>query len=151
MVIETPANFGIAVYAAVVATVAVIWNIIKARRRVIIKMKHAYKIYEGVKEVEYQIAVDVINKGEQDIKLVNLGFELPDKRILLPNQEFLGLPRRVGTGDSTTFLLESEHIKNIKEKEKECGANIKFVYVTDSIDNRFRAEVPKSIKRAICR
>ena len=57
----------------------------------------------------------------------------------------------VAAGMGADVVLLDINVERLHHLQEVLPANIKFVYVTDSIDNRFRAKVPKSIKGAIRR
>jgi len=67
---------GAGIYGSIVATCALMWNIIRERRNVIVRIKYA-KALCGSTEA---LAIETINKGRYPINVKEIGLMLSDEK-----------------------------------------------------------------------
>jgi hypothetical protein len=105
---------GVGSYAALVATTALIWNIIRAKPKVNLKVRHGVKdrkkTNNGTLTYRETLEVTVVNNGKRPIEINQLGFKpYRGGSWLFPGFERLGFPLQGGT--SHTFVLDIEGLK----------------------------------------
>ncbi|MFH0768128.1 MAG: hypothetical protein V1932_00990 [Chloroflexota bacterium] len=83
----------VAIYAAIIGTLVFVWNLLRARRRIIIKA------WSGVKED--QIFITVINKSGARIRISDIGFSCRSGNMF-------GIPSDARTFDGKGWQKENE-------------------------------------------
>jgi len=72
------------IYASIVATTALIWNILRERRKVKVNIRYGYGV--GGLEGQQILAIEVVNNGPQPINIQEVGFIISTKQKLInPN------------------------------------------------------------------
>ena len=142
-------NTVIASIGAFAGIFALVWNILRDKIGGKIGLYHAITIYDDKEYTEKSACVEFINKGKQNIKLTDIGFQsaLGVKGSLIKilkldkigfqspgvykgflNAEEFGLPKWVVPNDSVRFVFAQQHIANLKEKQKNLTDKLKYIY-----------------------
>ncbi|MGD1119319.1 MAG: hypothetical protein ABR886_07515 [Dehalococcoidales bacterium] len=131
---------GVGIYAGATATATLIWNILRERRNVIVRIRHAFEIGLGTKTE--LLAVEIINNGRRPINIQENGFYLPNKaKLINPNaQHNLGWLR---DGDGTTYYIPKQEIDEMVKHAKENGNKIAAVYIRDSTNRHYSCRISK--------
>ena len=133
-------TLGVGSYAAVVATSALVWNIIRERRNVTIKVRYAYGI--GYLKDSEMVAIEVINNGRHPINIQEVGFWLSDGRKLInpSSQHNLGWLK---DGDGTSCYIPKQEIDDMVKGAKNDGLRIVAAYIRDSTSRYYRGKISK--------
>ena len=105
---------GVGGYAAVVATSALVWNILRERHNVTVKIRYARSF--GLPTTDRNmVAIEVINNGRHPINIQEIGFLLADKTKLvnLKTQQKLGWLK---DGDGTTYYIPKQEIEEMAKE-----------------------------------
>ncbi len=150
-------TLGIGSYAAIVATTALIWNILRERRKVKVKVNYAL----GVRSLDGRemiltgfdslngremILIKVINKGLRDINIQEYGFFCSDKKTHLidPTTIHSG---RVKSGDSMSYYIPIQTVKDmVRDAKEKKGLSIIGAYVRDTTSIYYKARINKKTK-----
>lgn len=146
MTAENWKDIGVAVITAAPGIAALIWNILRARTKVKIRLLHRYHVGGNY---QHTAAVKIINEGGQKVKLVQIGFRGSDKRtagLLFPDE--FGLPVWVQPKDHAILAFTQEHIENFR-KNRKAKEKLKYVFVADATGNSYRARLSKDIKKLL--
>ena len=139
-------TLGIGSYAAIVASIALIWNIRRERHTVIVRPRFGLTTggYLGDNTVEFFV-IEVINKGVRPIKLEEAGFIMSDNHKLAISPHILQLDW-LRNGDGKSFRLGDNDAKDAKELAKKRSARITHIYVRDSTNTYYKGKVSKGMK-----
>ena len=134
---------GVGSYAAVVASAALIWNILRERHNVIVKVMYAFGM--GILGGEEMVAVEIINNGRRPINIKEIGFFLSNgMRLINPYaQQNLGWLK---DGDGTSYFVPRQEIDKVREQAKEQNAIIVAAYVRDSTNTYYKGKIRKDAK-----
>lgn len=135
---------GVGGYAAIVATAALIWNILRERRKIKVKIKYALGF--GVLSGQEMVAIEVVNNGVRDINIQEHGFLCSDKktRLINPFDEHSG---RVISGDSKSYYIPIGEVRNmVREAKLKGGLKIIGAYVRDGTGTYYKAGIQKKLK-----
>lgn len=149
---------GVGSYAALVATSALIWNIVRDKSKVALKVgRRAEDIHRNKGSYKYKeiLEVTVINNGKKPIVITKLGFK-PHQGGSWMFPGFKEPKTPLQYGDSYTFQLDidefKEHLtpKHREEFEtvfrKDFQRMFKYVWLEDANENVYKAKIPKLIK-----
>lgn len=132
---------GVGGYAAVVATSALVWNILRERHNVTVKIRYARSF--GLPTTDRNmVAIEVINNGRHPINIQEIGFLLADKTKLvnLKTQQKLGWLK---DGDGTTYYIPKQEIEEMVKGVKEHGERIVAAYIRDSTSRYYKGKISK--------
>ena len=131
---------GVGGYAAIVATAALIWNILRERRKVKIKVMYAMGV--GSLEGSEMISIEVINKGPHDIRVEEYGFMLADKKTRLVNLS-TSHSGYVKSRDSVSFYIPLQEVKDMVAEAQKKGLQVTYGYARDSTGNCYKGKNKK--------
>ena len=137
----------VAIYAGLVATGALIWNIIRDKPRVIVKVGPELRGSED----SYNFPVHVINKTQRPVNIRAIGLVLSDG----PNYNFdpasHNLPILLPGDDRYTTWLEIKQLKEIRGKLSGFSKRgiIKFIFVEDATGKAYKGRIPWYAKKMI--
>ena len=134
-------TLGVGIYASIVATAALVWNILKERHNVIVRVRYAREI--GGLSDSQMLAIDIINNGHKPINIQEIGFLLADKTRLanLRAQHNLGWLK---DGDGTSFYIPKQEIEGTVKATKEHGDRIIAAYIRDSTSRYYKGKISKN-------
>ena len=78
----------------------IIWDIKRSQPNIKIAVKNAYRLFEDDTPTQHFISVDVINGGQQRIKIRNFGFVHSDRKTGILDPTEFSLPKYVEPKDS---------------------------------------------------
>jgi len=132
---------GAGIYGSIVATCALIWNIIREKRKIVVRIRYAFS--PGLFSGSEMLAIEVINKGRYPINIQEIGFFLSDGNKLMSPlwQHGLGWLR---DGDGTSYYIPKQDIDDIVRQAKELKQKITTAYVRDSMSEYHRGKINKS-------
>lgn len=138
----------VAMYGAIAATVAVIWNGIAVYRdRTSIKVKVAYMLTDVFKfEPTWYISITAMNKGRRPVTLNGAGLRLSNGINLTYIPQAGELPRRLNEGEKYDAFLEKAQLKE-DIKKLEPNVVIKFAWVRDETDRLYKSKFPKKMEK----
>jgi len=139
----TPSDWitlGVGIYAGITATIAIVWNILRERHNVTIKVRYAYGV--GYLSGSQMLAIDIINNGLRPINIQEIGFLLPDKTKLINPTAQMNLGW-LKDGDGTTFYIQKQEIEEMVKGVKEHGERIIAAYVRDSTSRYYKGKISK--------
>lgn len=128
---------GVGGYAAIVATAALIWNILRERRKVKIKVMYAMGV--GSLEGSEMISIEVINKGPHDIKIEEYGFLCSDNKTRLIDPR-VSHSAQVKSRDSISYYIPLQEVKDMVVEAQKSGLKITSAYARDSIGNYYNGK-----------
>ena len=116
MVLDTPTKItlGIALYGAILSTIALIWNIynkLQDKPKIKVTAKFGFLDFGG-KLSETKLIVTAINKGKGSVYLSSMGLRSGEEDLL--NLHTHGLPHELKGGHSHSEWFEAEKLKNRK-------------------------------------
>ncbi len=131
---------GVGSYAAVVATAVLIWNILRERRNVIVRVKYAYGV--GYLSGGESVAIEIINKGHRPINIEEVGFLLSNgyKLINPMAQHNLGWLK---DGDGISYYVPRQEIEEMSKEAKKQGERVVAAYVRDSTNTYYKGKIHK--------
>ena len=141
----------IAIYAAVVATIAIGWRIYEWFRQgpqIKVKVGFLHKInVPGIDSREIFIGVTAMNKGNYPTTICTAGLKVSNNRDLqhMDSITLRQLPFRLNPGESVQVDYEPEKIKAALTKEGE-GTYIKFPWFRDQADRLYKGKLTKAIR-----
>ncbi|MDD5312715.1 MAG: hypothetical protein PHO26_06755 [Dehalococcoidia bacterium] len=127
----------IGIYAAIVSTIALGWNILRERRNVVIKVSRAIGV--GSLQGQEVAGIEIINNGRRPINIQEVGFLLSNKKkfIDMYNQD-IGL---VNEGDGKTYYIDRTIIDDMRQEAKKINVKIVAAYVRDSTNNYYKCKM----------
>jgi len=132
---------GVGGYAAIVATVAIVWNILRERHNITVRVRYAYGM--GIFNVEEMVAIEVINNGQRPINIQEVGFYLSDgRRLINPRgQHNLGWLK---DGDGISHYIPKQEILEMVKDVKENGLKVVAAYIRDSTSRYYKGKISKN-------
>ena len=131
---------GVGGYAALVATAALVWNIVREKRNVTVRVRYAFGV--GYLEGEEKVAIEIVNNGRHPINIQEIGFRLSGGTKLF-NPTTPGSLGWLKDGDGTSHYIPRQEIEDMSRKAKERGKRIVAAYVRDSTGKHYRGKVSK--------
>ena len=129
------------IYASIVATIALVWNIVRERRNVTVRVNYAFGVgfYSGSESV----AIEIINNGRHPINIEEIGFLLSNGiKLINPSaQHNLGWLR---DGDGTSYYIPRQDIEEMVKEARKRGERITHAYVRDSTSRYHEGKISKS-------
>ena len=136
-------TLGIGSYAATVATAVLIWNILRERRKVTVRVRYAYGF--GFLNGKESIAIEVINKGLRKINIQEFGFLCSNGTRLIDLSAKHNL--EVESGDSKSYYIAMQEIKDmVREAKEKSGLRITGAYVRDATGIYYKAGINRKLK-----
>ena len=136
--IKSNANLVIAIYGAVLATIAIGWNIynnLQDRAKIKVETKFGFMVGDNSKK--HLLFVNVMNFGKRPITLSSMGLRAEDGGNLL-NLKTISLPYELGEGKSHPEWFDIEVLK---------GRNWKFAWYKDETGKLYKSKsIDKMIK-----
>ena len=131
---------GVGSYAAIVATTALVWNILRERRDVTVSIKYAYGV--GFLEGNQMVSIEGINNGHRPINIQEVGFMLANKtKLVNPTaQHNYGWLK---DGDGTSLYIPKQDVDDINKAAKEEKARIVTAYVRDSTSRYYKCKISR--------
>ncbi len=131
---------GVGIYAGATATVALVWNILRERHNVIVKVRYAMGV--GAFSGSEMVVVEIINNGNRPINIQELGFWTSDGNKLINHrrQQDLGWLK---DGDGTSSYIPRQEIEEMVQQAKEHGVRITSAYVRDSTSRYYKGKISK--------
>jgi hypothetical protein len=135
----------IAIYGAVLATITLVWGIIKEYKdKPNIKVRYHTGFIAGLGDkTEPIFSINLANNGKRKIIISSLGFYITKDKIMhfLPHNMILSskLPLEINPYDSQDIYLNIEHIHNAIEKNGEP----KYIWVKDKLGKEYRGSTKK--------
>ena len=154
---------------ATTGIIALVWNIIRDKRGGRVGLYHAL-ISSDKGLYENTASVTFINKGKQNIKLEEIGFQSAlgvkgsfIKRLKLDkigfqspgvtkgflHAEEFGLPKWIVPNDSYSLVFTLRHIENLRKMQKNLSNKLKYIYVRDATDKYYYIKITSSIRETI--
>lgn len=124
--IENWGSYLVGGYAAVIATIALLWNIFRERRKVIVKFSFGFGV--GAFSGSKLAIIDVINYGHYDINVQEVGFYRSDKMKIIDPQANHILRWVKGHGDNQAYYFVQQFVNEMIEDTREKGLKITHVY-----------------------
>lgn len=133
-------TLGVGSYAAIVATGALVWNVLRERRKVTVRVRYAFGVGTFIKSE--MIAIEIINNGRHPINIQEIGFLLSNgMKLINPSaQHNLGWLK---DGDGTSYYVPRQEIEKMREQAKEQDARIVATYVRDSTSTYYEGKIRK--------
>ncbi|MFH1169760.1 MAG: hypothetical protein V1691_03590 [Chloroflexota bacterium] len=127
-------------YGSVVATVALVWNILGARRNVTVRVRYARGF--GFLSGSEAAAIEVINKGHRPIHIEEVGFFLSNGLKLIPHnlQNDLGWLK---DGDGKSYYVPRQELDEMRQQAQKKGVTIVAAYVRDSTSTYYKGKIRK--------
>jgi len=127
-------------YAAIVATAALVWNILRERHNVIVRVSPAFGV--GRFEGSEMVAIEIINKGHRPINIEEVGFFLSngDKLINPMAEHNLGWLK---DGDGMSYYVPKQEIEEMGKDVKKQGFRVVAAYVRDSTSTTYKGKIRK--------
>lgn len=147
-------NGSIAIYAAVVATIALGWRIYEwFRQRPRIKVKVMVLQKSGVPSVDFSkkfISVTAMNSGHYPTTISIAGLRMSNERDLqhMPSVMSRQLPYRLDVGESVQVEYDPEDLKKALRREGE-GIYIEFAWFRDQADRLYKGKLTKPIRNIL--
>ena len=128
-------------YGAIVATIALVWNILRERHNVTVRVRYAHGV--GVFSGGEMVAIEVINNGHHPINIQEIGFWLSDGRKLInPSAKHnLGWLK---DGDGTSCYIPKQEVVEMVKGAKEHGLRVVAAYVRDSTSRYYKGKISKN-------
>ncbi len=127
---------GVGVCAAIVATVALVWNVRRERRKVVVRVGYA----NGMRDSGW-LAIEVTNYGTR-VNIQEIGFVLSNgDTVSSPSEQpsFGWLER----DDSRVFIVRKQTVHDMNKEAREHGQRIVAAYVRDSTSRYYPGKVGK--------
>ena len=126
------------IYASIVATCALVWNIIKEKHNVTVRVKYACGT--GMLVGREMVSIEIINNGRHPINIQEVGFVCSDrKRLIDPeDQNNLGWLK---DGDGISFFIAKPKIDEMVRVAKEHKLKIIGAYVRDSTSRYYDGKI----------
>ena len=133
---------GVGGYAALVATAALTWNIIRETARI----KISVGAIDMTDEDNPSFAVHIINRRHRQVNIGAIGLIFADGVRFGLDKAHLNIPGEIPGEDRCTFYLD---IKKMKQTIKKLGGTAEFAYVEEATGRLYKTRIPKVIKRMI--
>jgi hypothetical protein len=133
---------GVGGYAALVATAALTWNIIRETARIEISVG----AIDMTDEDNPSFAVHIINRRHRQVNFGAIGLIFVDGVRFGLDKAHLNIPGEIPGEDRCTFYLD---IKKMKQTIKKLGRTAKFAYVEEATGRLYKTRIPKVIRRMI--
>ena len=132
---------GVGIYAGAAATTALVWNILRERHNIIVRVRYAYGT--GYFSGGEMVAIEVINNGRRPINIQEVGFVLSDGRKMINprSQHNLGWLK---DGDGTSHYIPKQEIEEMVKGAKEHSLSIIAAYVRDSTSRYYKGKISKN-------
>ncbi len=127
---------GVGSYAAIVASAALIWNIVRELRRIVIQVEYMSWLDNG----KTMFVVYIINKTRRVVNIKNVGFIFSDGLRFNLDTSSLKIPELIPGEDSCTFYLK---IDDVKVPAKAFNKTFKFLCVEDGTGRLHKKRIPK--------
>lgn len=147
----------VAIYAAIVATIALAWRIYTwlHERRPRIKVDVSFAWFPNIPGIDSNtrfISIIAMNTGRQPTTISRGGYRTtaklkPDLQII-PILELNTLPHRLSEGESCHISYEEDRLKQALY-ETGAGVTIKFAWVNDQANRLYTKRLPKNIRLAL--
>jgi hypothetical protein len=142
-------SFIIGGYAAIVATTALVWNILKERSKIRLKVidfgEFESETDTGELKTEEKLRLSIINASYKPVTIKKVGFhygsdnedwyELDD-----PVCKRLNLRKGLSAGDSQIWAIPMEYIKERAKSEA-----VEYIFVEDGRYKRYKMRIPKYV------
>ncbi|MDH5696879.1 MAG: hypothetical protein OEZ00_09845 [Dehalococcoidia bacterium] len=128
----------VAIYAAVVATSALVWNIWRERRAIKVKLQFNWQPRDPDYETGeiVQIGFLVVNDGRYPVYIERVGVISSDGDTYSYHHSVFKVDRCVKPGVSSTFWMDVEAIKNNLK-----GKTIKYGFVEDATMKKYKKRI----------
>ena len=128
----------LAVWGAVLATVALIWNILRDRKdKAVVEVSGAYGFTVGIQPSLDTFSVDAVNLGRRPVQIVEVAYETdqmpPGTRAILNTS-----PRLV-KGHIPAMLREGEALSLIIARDSLPSGRLRALYVKDVAGRKWKA------------
>lgn len=133
---------GVGGYAALVATVALAWNIIREIGRIEISVG----AIDMTDEDNPSFAVHIINRRHRQVNIGSIGLIFTNGVQFGLDKADLNIPGEIPGEDRCTFYLD---IKEIKETIKKLEGSAEFAYVEEATGRLYKTRIPRVIRRMI--
>lgn len=136
------------IYAAIIATSALVWNILRERRKVKVKLEFNFLATDPSGETGemVQVGFTVINDSRYPTYVERVGFVFSDGFEYGYHHSTFKVDRCVGPAMSTTVWVDTESIKSNSE-----GRIVKFGFVQDATLKTYKKTMPKWVAKAMIR
>ncbi len=130
---------GVGVYASLVATTALIWNIVREKRKLVVRIGALWEDME-------MFDVTITNKSQRGININNVGFILSGGvRYNLVIHE-LKIPKQITGEDSCTIYVKIAQVKGVL---KALNQRIRLFCVEDGTGKLYKTRIPKLIMKLL--
>jgi hypothetical protein len=131
---------GVGIYAGVTATATLVWNILRERHNIVVRVKYAYGV--GFIGGEEMIAIEVVNNGRRPINIQEVGFIASDGRKLInpKRQHNLGWLK---DRDGVSVYIPRQEIQDMVKEAREHNISVKAAYVRDSTSRYYKGKISK--------
>jgi len=135
-----------AIYAVIIATSALVWNILREWRKVKVKLEFNLLPTDQSGETGeiIQVGFTVINDSRYPAYVERVGFAFSDGFEYGYDHSTFKVDRCVRPGMSTTVWVDTKSIKSHSE-----GRIIRFGFVQDATFKTYRKTIPKWVAKAI--
>lgn len=135
----------VAGYAAIVATIALFWNINKEKSSLELRVDgwgEQDRFIDGETISEYQIEIAIINSSYKEAVIKRIGFDYGRMGAYCdlgtPTGKEIGLKEVMSPGDRQIWTVSAQKlVRN--------GLSLKYLYVEDGRYKRYKARIPKHI------
>lgn len=147
----------VAIYAAIVATVALGWRIyewLKRRPNIKVKVMFLYKIdTPGIDPKKEFISATAMNCSLYPTTINVAGLRTSKKgfsdlqHVDAVNSGYL--PRRLNQGESLHVVYDPDEIKKALQNNSGGFYNVKYAFFRDQADREYNGRIPKEIKKIL--
>ena len=117
-----------------------VWAIIQARRRVVVRVR---RHVDPDEVTERGFHVKIINKGRRPVEFMTFGIILSKGIITYFDVPSVELPKQLRRKDSFTFYIDAEWLQRILVAQFRKGS--KSFLIKDSMGIHYKIKIPESI------
>ncbi len=134
-------TLGVGIFASAVAIAALVWNIIRERHNITVRVRYAYG--SGSLGGGEMVAIEIINNGHRPIHIQEIGFWLSDgSKLINPGgqHDLVWLK----DGDGTSWYIPKQEVVEMVKGAKEHGLRVVAAYVRDSTSRYCKGKISKN-------
>jgi hypothetical protein len=124
-------------YGAIIATITIIWNILRERRNVTVRI--GYAIGTGLLVGQEMLAIEIVNSGRRPIHIQEVGFLRNDGfKLINPRQNH---DLWLKDGDGTNCYVPKHEIDEMVTGAKAENKQIIGAYIRDSTNIYYKGKI----------
>ena len=130
-------------YAAIVATITLIWHIRRGSRKVRVEVKHGYGV--GAFAGQEVLAINIINNGTRQVCIEEVGFLLSNKiKVINPYRQ--GEGSFLDDGERASYYVSRSELADVTGTAKMQNAKVVAAYARDSTGKMHKCSIRKDDK-----